>query len=268
MSNALPPSTTPPRCRAPRLAALVGGLLAAGLVHAADGHHDPLEKLNRATYAFNDALDRMLARPAAKAYKAVTPPLVRQGVSNFFGNLGYPKVVINSALQGKFHDAGTDLERLLVNTILGVGGFGDPASHFGIPTHEEDFGQTLGKWGVPAGPYLVLPLLGPSDFRDLPARYVVDRYFAPTHYLKSRKTEYGIEAVGLLDRRVDLLAADDALKSAFDPYALVRDAYQQRREYVIHDGNLPDASYDEPSDIPETPPADTAQPPPNEPKTP
>lgn len=268
MLNVSDRSSSPRPRRAPRLAALAGGVLASGLVLAADGHHDPLEKLNRATYAFNDALDRMLARPAAKAYKAVTPPLVRQGVSNFFGNLGYPKVVINSALQGKFHDAGTDLERLLVNTILGVGGFGDPATHFGIPAHEEDFGQTLGKWGVPAGPYLVLPVLGPSDVRDAPARYVIDRYFAPTHYLKSTKTEYGIEAVGLLDRRVALLSADEALKSAFDPYALVRDAYQQRREYVVHDGNLPESSYDEPSDVPEAPPAEAAMPPPKEPKTP
>ena len=271
MSNAIPRSTRRARRPTPLAAALLGSMLASGVAGAAgaavagDGHHDPLEKLNRATYAFNDALDRMLARPAAKAYQAVVPRLVQEGVSNFVGNLGYPKVVINSALQGKFHDAATDLERLLVNTILGVGGIGDPATHFGIPVHEKDFGQTLGRWGVPAGPYLVIPVLGPSDLRDAPARYVIDRYFAPTRYLKSSKVRYGLDGLTLLDKRVGLLAADSAVQSAFDPYALVRDAFQQRREYVIHDGVLPDASYDEPADLIDAVPGEPGEPGPAEP---
>lgn len=232
---------------------------------AADGrHHDPLEKVNRATYAFNDALDRMLARPAAKAYKAVMPDPARRAVSNFIANLEYPKVIVNDALQGKVRNFGSDAARFLVNTTIGLAGFTDPATHFGLASHDEDFGQTLGYWGVPAGPYLVLPILGPSDLRDAPAKFV-DRYASPEHYSSSRKVEYGVVMVGLLDRRTELLSADAALTNSYDPYAVVRNAYQQRREYLVHDGNVPEESYDEPvEDAPPvaTPPAQPAPAPP------
>jgi phospholipid-binding lipoprotein MlaA len=220
-----------------------------------------LERVNRATFAFNDLLDRMIARPAARAYKAVVPEIARRGIGNFFGNLSYPTVAINNALQGKFRLAASDAARFMVNTVVGVGGFGDPATRFGLKAHDEDFGQTLGWWGVPPGPYLVLPLLGPSDFRDAPSRYV-DRYTSPDHYLRSVRTEYRVMAVGLLDKRAQLLSADDVLKQAFDPYALVRNAYQQHREYLVHDGNVPEESYEEPLD--DTPPDAAREP--SEPK--
>ena len=175
--------------------------LASSLAAAPHKKGDPLEKLNRATFAFNDALDRMLARPAARAWVKVVPAPVRKAFSNFVFNINYPEVIVNDALQGKFKDASSDFLRLLVNTTLGIGGLADPATRMGLQSHDEDFGQTLGHWGVPAGPYLVIPVLGPSDFRDGPGK-AVDTYFTPYHYLKSSTTKYGIYAATLLDRRV------------------------------------------------------------------
>jgi len=134
-------------------AALLFVLLAcAPAARGAGASKDPLERFNRATFAFNDLLDRMVARPAARAYKRAVPEPVRHSVSNFVANLAYPTVAVNSALQGKLRDAGSDTARFLVNTVLGIGGLFDPASHMGLAAHDEDFGQTLGAWGVPAGP--------------------------------------------------------------------------------------------------------------------
>jgi len=233
------------RTRRALLAAVLVAALPAGSAVAAGKPNDPLEKLNRATYAFNDALDRMLAQPAARAYKAAVPDRARNAVSNFFGNLYYPVVVINNALQGKFKYAGSDAARFLVNTTIGIGGFLDPATRWGLANHDEDFGQTLGWWGVPAGPYLMLPVLGPSDFRDAPSKFV-DRYMSPTYYQNSRAVEYGLFAASELDKRTQLLATDAALKAAFDPYAFIRNAYVIRREYLVHDGNVPEETYDDP----------------------
>jgi phospholipid-binding lipoprotein MlaA len=246
-----------PARRARRPAAVllaVAAFGAAGAVAADTPPKDPLERLNRATYAFNDALDRMLARPAAKAYRKVVPEKARQGVSNFLANLAYPTVIVNDALQAKFVDAGSDTLRFLTNTVIGVGGIFDPATHFRLPIHDEDFGQTLGAWGVPAGPYLVLPLLGPSDVRDAPGK-VVDHFTGGDYWLKylpndvaqSTKTDYVLYAVRLLDRRTELLGTDETLQQAFDPYAVVRNAYVKRREYLVRDGNIPDETYDDPT---------------------
>jgi phospholipid-binding lipoprotein MlaA len=256
------PHRAPQGARAALAGAALGSLLALGALPAAgaDAHKDPFERVNRATFAFNDLLDRMIARPAARAYKAVVPEIARHGISNFFGNLSYPTVAINNALQGKFRLAASDTARFVVNTVVGVGGFGDPATRFGLKAHDEDFGQTLGWWGVPPGPYVVLPLLGPSDFRDAPSRYV-DRYANPEHYLRSVRTQYRVTAVGLLDRRAQLLSADEALNQAFDRYALIRNAYQQHREYLVHDGNVPEESYDEPlEDTPSDAPGEPSEP--------
>ena len=225
------------------LAAAVLALPFAGAA-AAGKPNDPLEKLNRATYAFNDALDRMLAHPAARAYKAVVPQPVRKVVSNFVANINYPEVMLNDALQGKFKSAGQDFLRLLVNTTIGIGGLFDPATPMHIPSHDEDFGLTLGHWGVPPGPYLVLPFVGPSDFRDAPAR-IVDTYSTPYTYAKSKRTEYGLYALTLLDRRTDLLSADTALQNAYDPYTFVRNAYVARRQYLVSDGIVPEDDLDD-----------------------
>ncbi len=260
------------RRRTTALWLLLATLTATRAVAADKAPNDPLERLNRATYAFNDALDRMLARPAAKAYKAVMPAKVRQGVSNFLANLAYPTVIVNDALQAKFKDAGSDTARFLANTVVGVGGIFDPATRFGLPIHDEDFGQTLGAWGVPAGPYLVLPLLGPSDVRDGPGK-IVDHFTGGDYSLKrlnndvaqSSNTGYALFMLRLLDRRTELLATEETLQQAFDRYAVVRNAYVARREYLVRDGNIPDDSYDEPAGDAEAPPAPPGSTPPPQP---
>jgi phospholipid-binding lipoprotein MlaA len=212
---------------------------------------DPFERVNRATYAFNDALDRMFARPAAKAYKRVVPEPGRIAISNAMGNLEYPTTVLNSALQGKLKDAGQDLARFVVNSTIGIAGLWDPATKFGLPRHDEDFGQTLGRWGVPTGPYLVMPFFGPSNFRDAPGRFA-DRYTNVRRYINGSNGNLEVEllALDVLDTRAQLLAAGAALDSAFDPYALVRNAYLQRREYLVKDGQVAEEQYDEPYDEP------------------
>jgi phospholipid-binding lipoprotein MlaA len=236
---------TPSRRRSPRALALAALLALAPLSSLAGTPGDPLEKLNRATFAFNDALDRMLARPAARAYVKIVPSPIRTGVSNFVGNLSYPEVIVNDVLQGKFKDAGSDIARLLINTTVGIAGLGDPATRWGFQSHDEDFGQTLGHWGVKPGPYLVVPVLGPSDFRDAPAK-LVDAYGDAYTYFKSTDAKYGLYLLTQFNKRVDLLAADSALKNAFDPYVFVRNAYVARRNYLVHDGNVPEDNFDDP----------------------
>lgn len=251
----MPRTTHRPSGRAAtRFAALLIGTVSAWPALAADPPKDPFERVNRATYAFNDALDRMLARPAAKAYRAVVPQKARQAVSNFLANLSYPTVIVNDALQAKFRDAGSDTLRLLTNTVVGVGGLFDPATHFGLAAHDEDFGQTLGVWGLKTGPYLVLPFLGPSDLRDGPAR-LVDHFTSGEYYLRYSKnktvsassTEYALFGLRFLGIRTELLSTDEALRQAFDPYTVMRNAYLAHREYLVRDGNLPEESYDDPT---------------------
>ncbi len=162
------------------------------------------------------------------------------------------------------HDAGTDSVRFLANTVIGIGGLFDPATHFGLAIHDQDFGSTLGHWGVPAGPYVVLPFLGPSDFRDAPSK-LVDHYTGGDYNLKYlddggwnySTVDYGLYAMRLLDRRTELLATDETLEQAFDKYAVVRNAYVARRQYLVLDGNIPEETYDEPDDgaAPAAPPA-------------
>ena len=206
---------------------------------------DPLERMNRATYRFNDALDRHFLRPLAEAYRNRVPEPIRNGLANFVANIEYTEVILNDTLQLKLKAAGQDIARVVVNTTLGVGGLGDPASRFGLPVHNEDFGQTLGYWGVPPGPYLVLPLLGSSDFRDAPS-WIADAHAVGERYLDPPGVRWGISGLSVFQIRVQALAANEAIDKAFDPYALVRDAYLARRNYLVHDGNVPndDGGYD------------------------
>jgi phospholipid-binding lipoprotein MlaA len=193
---------------------------------------DPWESWNRGVYKFNDSLDRAIAKPAAKGYVRVVPRPIRIGVSNFFSNLTTPTVMFNDALQGKIKAAGNDLGRFVLNTTVGVGGILDPATPAGLDRNHEDFGLTLGHWGVHAGPFLELPLLGPSDCRDAPAR-VVDAYTNPRQYIGNLYIRYGLLLPELIDERAALLPLDDTIQHAFDPYAFVRDAYLSRRAYLI-----------------------------------
>jgi phospholipid-binding lipoprotein MlaA len=233
---------------------------------------DPWESWNRGMYNVNDKLDRAIAKPVARAYQHVTPKPIQIGVSNFFDNLRTPTVMINDALQGKFLAAGNDLGRFLFNSTVGLAGILDPATSAGMAHNNEDFGQTLGKWGVHPGPYFVLPVLGPSDVRDAPSR-LVDAYTNPLAYVHEPYVTWSLYVLSLIDARTSLLSLDETLKNAYDPYAFVRDAYLQRRAYLVSDGKVTEETLEDPGadDSPSpgapTPPEQSPAPPPAKPDT-
>jgi phospholipid-binding lipoprotein MlaA len=167
---------------------------------------DHFERFNRAVYKFNTALDHVILRPVARGYVKVTPRPVRTGISNFFGNLEYTKTIGNDVFQAHFTDFGSDIARLVVNTTVGVGGLFDPASRFGLEKHDRDFGQTLGKWGLPTGPYLMLPLLGPSDVRDA-AGLVPDRFMSIDTYINNTAVQLGQRLRSVCPRALRVVSA-------------------------------------------------------------
>ena len=189
------------------------------------------------------------------AVAPVTPRVIRTGVSNWFNNLDTVPTIINDTLQGKFRMAGHDLGRFLLNSTLGLGGLFDPASAAGLEQNSEDLGQTLGKWGVKSGPYLVLPILGPSSARDAFAR-AADTFMEPVWYLEDDSTRYLIRLVDLLDQRASLLELDAQLERSYDRYAFVRNAWLQRREYQVKDGDVEDQSLELEEEFKDDPPAD------------
>jgi phospholipid-binding lipoprotein MlaA len=209
---------------------MIGGCAA---VPAKRDPRDPWERVNRTTYAFNDHLDRAIARPVAKAYQAVTPSFVRTGVSNFWDNYSTTTTIVNDALQGRVGMFFSDLGRLVMNTTLGIGGLFDPASAAGLPRNTADFGQTLGKWGLGTGPYLVLPLLGPSDVRDTFGR-AGDHFTTVSPYVLNSVQSLGVSVVQLVDTRYRLLSTDALVNQAYDRYGFVRNAYLQRRCFIVH----------------------------------
>ncbi len=220
---------------------LLLGLLLTGCATGPQAHPaDPLEPWNRGVYQFNDALDRTVLKPVAKAYQAATPELLRRGVGNFFANLEDAWTTVNSVLQLKGQVAGESLTRFWVNTFMGLGGVLDIASEMQIPRHNEDFGQTLGHWGVGAGPYLMLPLLGPSSVRDtaaLPAEWYGD---LATH-VEEEATRNTLIGVRVVHRRARLLKQEELLEgAALDKYTFLRDAYLQHRRNLIYDGDPPE----------------------------
>ena len=220
-----------------------------------EGPGDPLEPFNRAMYSFNDKLDRYLMRPVARGYRAVMPRPIRRGITNFFGNLREPAVMVNNALQGKFSRAASDLGRFLTNTTFGVFGLFDVATPMGLERSNEDFGQTLGAWGVGEGPFLVLPFFGPSNFRDGVGLYTDYQMYPPT-YLHVSSTRWQLYAVEAVDVRARLLDAGDILEQAAgqDPYVFVREAYRQRRRALIGDGAEPGPAPLDPSIFEDDPP--------------
>jgi phospholipid-binding lipoprotein MlaA len=196
---------------------------------------DKLEKMNRRFFKFNKKLDKAIIKPVTLGYKKVTPDFVEKGVSNFFSNLGDIKNAVNNTLQFKLVDAGNDMTRFAFNTVFGLGGFFDVATALHMEKHDEDFGQTLAKWGVKSGPYTVLPILGPSTLRNSTG-FWVDATMNPANYSDYR-TE--LTVVKGLDTRVDLLAAEKIIEEVtVDEYALVRDAWLQERAYKISDGKI------------------------------
>lgn len=208
---------------------------------------DSLEHLNRPIFSFNDTLDQYLMEPVARGYVRYTPSLVRSGARNFFANLAYPNTIINTFLQGRLDQGLTDISRLVFNSMIGIGGIVDVGSHIGLPAHREDFGQTLAVWGVPRGPYLVLPLFGPSTTRLLPDRILAGMFLDPLNYISKPRITTPLRIANGVSARADALAATDALdRAALDRYAFVREAYLQQREALIRNGrsNDDDEFYD------------------------
>ncbi|MDB9952798.1 VacJ family lipoprotein [Porticoccaceae bacterium] len=201
-------------------------------------HSDRLESLNRSAFVFNETLDNIFLKPAAKVYKAAVPNPLEKGIVNVFSNLNEITNVFNDLLQGKFAQAGNDSGRFLINTTVGVGGLFDVAQRAGLDKSEgEDFGQTLAVWGVGSGPYLMLPLVGPSTLRDAPSKFF-DSFANPLGYMDHVSTRNSMRGLDLLAMRADLLALDDVISG--DRYLFVRDVYLQRREYLVSDGAIED----------------------------
>ncbi len=231
--------------------AVLAFLLAGCAHHPADDPADPLEPVNRAFFTFNEKADQYALRPAAKAYAYVVPEPARNGVTNFFDNLNEPRNIVNALLQLKFKQTAINLGRLSLNTVVGLGGFIDVASEVGLAPHEEGFGQTLGYWGVGEGWYLMLPLVGPSDNRDI-VGMIADTFTYPSYFLPGRYDVYvySARAVSLLNTRANLLSTDRLLNEQFDRYLFVRTAFLQRRQNLIYDGNPPLDDYAVPQDEP------------------
>ncbi|WP_106478569.1 MlaA family lipoprotein [Phytohalomonas tamaricis] len=195
--------------------------------------NDPWEGFNRGVFAFNDTLDHYALKPVAEGYDYVTPEPVQTGVGNFFNNLGEVSNTLNSVLQWKWTNAGISTSRFVINTVLGLGGVLDPAGRMGLERHDEDFGQTLATWGVGQGPFVMLPLLGPSTVRDT-AGFPVDWYSDPVAYVKDDTTRWGVRAVHLVNTRAALLEQEKLMQG--DRYSFIRDTYLQRRQFLIDDG--------------------------------
>ncbi|MDR1969068.1 MAG: VacJ family lipoprotein [Burkholderiaceae bacterium] len=238
------------------LAPLMLALLAGCATVAHPDPRDPWEGYNRGMSKFNDAVDGAILKPVATAYHDVVPQPIRTGVGNFFSNLGDIWSFVNNVLQGKPEGALSSFWRVAINTTIGLGGFLDPATEMRLQRHRQDFGQTLGYWGVPAGPYLVLPLLGSSSLRDT-AALPVDIQGGVIGHIHDVPVRNSLHATQLVDGRSQLLGAGELLDAAaLDPYAFRRDAYLQKRYNDIYDGNPPHD--EERYDLEEEPPAEAA----------
>lgn len=249
------------------LAVLTAGTLLAGCSTVqTPSKEDPLEGFNRTVFKFNDKVDQVAIRPVAKAYNWALPQPVRTGVSNFFSNISDVTTAANLYAQGNIAGGTESVMRVVINSVFGLGGLFDIATQAKLPKASSDFGLTLGHYGVPAGPYLVLPLLGPSTVRDATG-FIVDRYVDPSSYIKpdwAAYTLYGVRAIAL---RASLLNATDLLSdAALDKYSFVRNAYLQRRHYMLGQGDsssLPDYGDDSADAAPATsgtPGAESASP--------
>ena len=224
---------------------------------------DPWEGFNRKVYAFNDTVDEAVLKPVATAYRNVVPQLVRTGIDNFFSNIGDVWSAANHLLQGKVHH-GLDMGmRVLVNSTAGLGGILDPATEFGLVRRSEDFGQTLGKWGVGAGPYLVLPFLGPSTLRDS-VGLVADRQASASNLGSTEYARIGITTLELVNLRASLLATTQLLDAvALDRYSFIRQAYLARRLDQVTDGAPGAVKFEDDLEDPEPPAPKQAPTPPS-----
>ena len=198
---------------------------------------DPWEGWNRKVFVFNEKLDTYAIKPVATGYRRVTPQPVRRGVRNFFKNIWEVKNMANNGLQGKFRDAGVDLSRFMLNSTIGVFGIFDVATKMGLQRNDEDFGQTLGKWGVPSGPYVVLPVLGHSNLRDAPA-LIPDAYTGIYPYMNENAYKYGLILAEGISLRESLFDSEKMVTG--DRYVFIRNGWLQNREYKVLDGMVED----------------------------
>jgi len=227
-----------PRWRALVFSALVF-LFALGGCASNGNPRDPFEPINRGIYKFNDHADHLIIRPAAELYRGMVPEIVRTGVSNFFSNVNDVVIALNNLLQGKITESAMDVARIVLNTTIGLLGVIDVATEMGAEKHNEDFGQTLGRWGFASGPYLVLPFIGPSSVRD-GIGLLGDLKADPMTYVDPVRTRNQVYGLFFLSRRTELLETSRLLETAaLDPYEFLRDAYLQRRHNLVHDGNPP-----------------------------
>ena len=231
----------------PRWLLLAALLAAVGFTSVrpafAESVGDPLEAVNRKVFSFNDALDRRLLRPVATGYKRAMPDPLEAAIHNFFTNLGTPLVAANQLLQGKPKAAGQDTARFLVNSTIGLGGLVDIASGYpALPQHQEDFGQTLARWGLPAGPYIVLPLRGPGTVRSVIGS-AASGFAYPPRFLPEPAARVGVSALDLVDQRAQLIGADQLIFG--ERYLFFRDLYLQRRDSQIQDGQVDDPFLDD-----------------------
>jgi phospholipid-binding lipoprotein MlaA len=217
---------------------LVAALMLASFgVEARAAENDPWEFLNLMVYRFNEKLDIVVLRPTADLYVDILPSVARRGVSNFFSNINDVTVLLNNVLQFKLSNAASDTGRLVLNTTLGIGGLVDVATPAGLLKNDEDFGQTLGRWGVGPGPYMVLPLFGPSTLRDT-FGLAADTYTNPMTHHEEPSVLNSAFVLQQLDRRVAALVVDSMMMG--DPYIFTREAYLQQRQFLVSDGKLQD----------------------------
>jgi phospholipid-binding lipoprotein MlaA len=234
--------------------ALALALTAPSVAFAQDGEGDPWEGFNRDMYAVHDSVDRAVLEPVARGYRAVTPSPVRQGVLNFLRNLRGPVIFANDLLQGEVGRGGVTAARFAVNTTVGIAGLFDPASGMGLERHDEDFGQTLAVWGVDEGPYIFVPLMGPSNLRDTTGR-VVDTVFDPFTWMRGDDVDAyraGRTALAALSAREQVIEAVDDLQNSVDPYTSIRSSYNLLRESAIQNGRSDVQDLPDSDDIPES----------------
>lgn len=234
------------RARTPRcwpqllMVALVSGCASTMPAATAENRSpaDPWEPLNRQVNAFNDTVDRYTLKPLAKGYERAVPDPLRRGINNFSTNLLGPLNIINNLLQGKFRRGLSETARFLANSTWGIGGFVDVGKDLGLETYPEDFGQSLAVWGVPSGPYVIVPFLGPRTLRHammLPLNFASD----PTFYIEDDHTRYTIYGIRAVDLRAKLFTAEAFAEDSFDRYLTIRESYLQHREFLIYDGDPP-----------------------------
>ena len=233
------------------LATLCIAVLSSGCATLPPGDpvaHDPWEKLNRQAFKFNEAADKVTLKPIAKGYRKIVPLPVRMGITNFFHNLGGPRSALNNFLQGKPRHGFGELGRFVINSTLGMGGLVDVATATGLEAHPEDFGQTAAVWGVPPGPYIMIPFMGPQTLRDaalLPANINTDIF----HFVDETSVRDRLWALRGVDVRHRLLPLEEFLQDSKDPYVSLRESFLQNREFQIYDGDPPveddDEFYDE-----------------------